>query len=118
MCNKKGLLITTDRIDTSERQVAGSQLRAVQPYCHVSHDVAILGTTVKEASISVAAAKEFFMRGNRAIRNLKKGQQVIWYHDIHLENRTSGGAKEEMALFLFTDAGFGSLKDGNPPKVV
>ena len=63
--NKDGFLITTARIDTTARQVAGPLLRAAQLYFRAIHDVTILGTTAGEVPKSVLAAMEFSMHRNR-----------------------------------------------------
>ena len=102
---------------TLRRQVAGSLLWAVQVYFEISHEVTLMGASIKEAVATVEGEKSFFNRYNRVVKTLKAAKSIIWYHSLDkLSKNSSVEITRSLTLVGFSDAGFGSLSDGRSTK--
>ena len=110
VCRDGKFTVDSRRLETLARQIVGSLLRAGQLHFSLGFDLAILSTTIKQFSVSTENAKAFLLRSNRMIRGAKKRMGVSRYVDfLGSMPRTSSIIKENMTLFLLTDAGYASL---------
>ena len=85
---KQQFTIPDERRMTLRRQVAGSLLWAVQVYFEISHEVTLMGASIKEAVATVEGGDLFQPIQSRS-GNFEERKSIIWHHSFDKLSKNS-----------------------------